>query len=69
LLLPNGKHYFLPNLNRAVKAGYAAKPVRICGGLEGSEIWVDGLNVKKGGSYMNVWSWEKQRQLYKGGGG
>ena len=69
LLLLNGKHYFLPNLNRAVKARYLAKKVRIRGGLEGSEIWVDSLDVKKGGSYINVWSWEKQQQLYKGGGG
>ena len=69
LLLPNGKHYFLPNLNRAIKARYVAKPVQISGDLDGHEIWVDRLDVKKGNKYTNVWSWQEQRELYKGGGG
>ena len=69
LLLSNGKHYFLPNLNRAIKARYVAKPVQISGELENHEIWVDRLDVKKGNKYKSVWSWEEQQQLYKGGGG
>lgn len=69
LLLPNGKHYFLPNLNRAIKARYVAKPVQISGDLENHEIWVDRLDVKKGNKYISVWSWEEQQELYKGGGG
>jgi hypothetical protein len=69
LLLPNGEHYFLPNLNRAIKARYVGKPIRISGELENHEIWVDSLDVKKGNTYRNVWSWEKQQEIYKGGGG
>ena len=69
LLLPNGDHYFLPNLNRAIKARYVGKPIRISGSVEDHEIWVDRLDVKKGATYSNVWSWEKQRELYKAGGG
>jgi hypothetical protein len=69
LLLPDGEHYFLPNLNRAIKARYVGKPVRISGELENHEIWVDSLDVKKGNAYGNVWSWEKQQEIYKGGGG
>ena len=69
LLLPNGKHYFLSNLNRAIKARYVAKPVQISGDLQDHSIWVDRLDVKKGTKYTNVWSWEKQQELYKGGGG
>jgi hypothetical protein len=69
LLLPNGEHYFLPNLNRAIKARYVAKPVRISGESKGHEIWVDLLDVKKDNKYINVWSWKKQQEMYKGGGG
>ena len=69
LLLPNGKHYFLPNLNRAIKARYVAKPVRISGDLQDHSIWVDRLDVKKGNKYTSVWSWKEQQELYKGGGG
>jgi len=69
LLLPNGNHYFLPNLNRAIKARYVGKPIRISGSAEDHEIWVDRLDVKKGATYSNVWSWDKQRELYKSGGG
>ena len=69
LLLPNGKHYFLPNLNRAIKARYVAKPVQISGDLQDHSIWVDRLDVKKGNKYTSVWSWKEQQELYKGGGG
>jgi hypothetical protein len=69
LLLPDGEHYFLPNLNRAIKARYVGIPVRISGELENHEIWVDSLDVKKGNAYGNVWSWEKQQELYKDDGG
>ena len=69
LLLPNGEHYFLPNLNRAIKARYVGKPVQISGNLENHEIWVDNLAVKKGNKYTSVWSWKEQQELYKGGGG
>ena len=69
LLLPNGNHYFLPNLNRAIKARYVAKSVRISGTVEDHEIWVDSLAVKKDSEYSTVWTWEKQQELYKGGGG
>lgn len=64
LLLSKGKHYFLPNLNRAVKARHVGEPVRISGKQEGHEIWVENLDVKKGNTYRNVWSWEEQQKLY-----
>jgi hypothetical protein len=69
LLLPNGEHYFLPNLNRAIKARYVAKPVRISGEVEDHGIWVNRLEVRKGNKYRGVWSWKEQQELYKGGGG
>ena len=69
LLLQDGSHYFLPNLDRAIKARYVAKDVRISGEVENHEVWVKRLDVKKRGKYVNVWSWEKQQELYKGGGG
>lgn len=69
LVLSNGDHYFLPNLNRAIKARYVGKPIRIEGELEDHGIWVNRLDVKKGATYANVWSWKRQQELYKGGGG
>ena len=69
LLLPSGEHYFLPNLNRAIKARYVAKPVRISGKVTDHEIWVKSLDVKMHDKYSTVWSWEKQQELYEGGGG
>ena len=69
LVSPDGEHYFLPNLNRAIKARYVTKSVRIQGKKEGHGIWVDRLDVKKNSKYQNVWSWEEQQEMYKGGGG
>jgi hypothetical protein len=69
LLLPSGEHHFLPNLNRAIKARHVGKPIRISGTIEDHYIWVDRLVVKMGTTYTNAWSWKKQQELYKGGGG
>lgn len=69
LLLPNDKHYFLPNLDRAIKARYVTKAVRISGEQEGDSIWVDSLEVKEGSKYRRVWSLKQQQEMYKGGGG
>lgn len=69
LVLPLGNHFFLPNLNRAIKARYVAKPVKITGKAEGNEIWVESLAVKKGKKYKTVWTLKEQEEMYKGGGG
>jgi hypothetical protein len=69
LFLPDGKHYFLPNLSRATKARFANQPVRVSGELEEHSIWVDTLEVKKDGKLTTVWSWKQQLEKYKGGGG
>jgi hypothetical protein len=61
--------FFLPNLNRAIKARYVTKSVRIQGKKEGHGIWVDRLDVKKNAKYQNVWSWKEQQEMYKSGGG
>ncbi len=66
LLLPDGEHYFLPNLDRAIKARYAGEHVRITGKLEGHGIWLETLEVKKEGDmYKRVWRWKDQRKLFK----
>ncbi|MDH3602656.1 MAG: hypothetical protein OEU26_23830 [Candidatus Tectomicrobia bacterium] len=66
LVRPDGEHYFLPNLDRVIKARYAGKHVRVIGKLKGHGIWVDTLEVKKDSSYRKVWRWTKQRELFKG---
>jgi hypothetical protein len=69
LAQPDGKHYFLPNLSRTTKARFANRSVRVSGDLEGHSIWADELQVKTDGKFSTVWSWKKQQELYKGGGG
>jgi hypothetical protein len=74
LLMPDGEHYFLLNLDRAIKAKYVTLPVRVLGKKQGQGIWVHTFEVKKGGKYKQVWSFEEQERLrreeqeiYRGG--
>lgn len=69
LVLPDGKHFFLPNLSRITKARYAYKAVRIHGEKGAHSIWVYTFEVKKGKGYKQVWSWDEQQKMYEGGGG
>jgi hypothetical protein len=65
LLLPDGDHYFLLNLDRAIKAKYVTLPVRVLGRIQGHGIWVHTFEVKKGGKYKQVWSFEEQQEIYR----
>ncbi len=69
LVVVGGKHYFLPNLSRMIKARHANKEVRVSGEKEDHEIWVKRLEVKRGQIYKSVWSWDEQRKLYESAGG
>jgi uncharacterized protein YjbK len=61
----------MPNLDRALKARYANKAVRVSGDVDKKNhyIWVDKLELKKRNTYQPIWSLEEQQELYKGGGG
>ncbi len=61
LLVSDGKHYYLPNLGRSIKARYAGKDVQITGKAKGESIIVNKLEVKEGSKYKLVWSIEKQK--------
>ena len=63
LLLPDGRHFILPNLDRGIKARYLTKDVRIRGKQEGTTIWVDQLLVKDGQQYKLVWDAERERKI------
>jgi hypothetical protein len=65
LLLPDGEHYFLFNLDRAIKAKYVTLPVRVLGRIQGHGIWVHTFEVKKSGQYKQVWSFEEQQRIYR----
>jgi hypothetical protein len=65
LLLPDGDHYFLLNLDRAIKAKYITLPVRVLGRIQGHGIWVHTFEVKKSGKYKQVWSFEEQQEIYR----
>jgi hypothetical protein len=71
LVLPDGIHYFMPNLSRALKARYTNKAVRVSGDVDRKNhyIWVDTVELKKRNTYQSVWSRKEQQELYKGGGG
>lgn len=62
LLASDGKYYYLPNLNRTIKARYVGKSVQITGKATGESIIVDKLEAKEGGKYKLVWSTEKQKR-------
>ena len=63
LLLPDGRHFVLPNLDRGIKTRYLTKEVRIIGKQEGTTIWVEQLLIKKGQRYRLVLDLEKQRKI------
>jgi hypothetical protein len=60
----DGKYYYLPNLNRNIKARYVGKDVQITGKAKGESIIVDKFKAKEGGNYKLVWSKEKQKKEY-----
>ena len=63
LLLPDGRHFVLPNLDRGIKARYLTKDVRIGGNQKGTTIWVEQIEVKEGQRYRLVWDLQKQRKI------
>jgi hypothetical protein len=60
LVLPDGKFFLLPNLSPLVKARHLTELVRIHGKQDGSNIWVENLEVKQNGGYKNAWNRERQ---------
>ncbi|MGD1975124.1 MAG: hypothetical protein PVH37_19085 [Desulfobacterales bacterium] len=60
LVLPDGKFFLLPNLSPLVKARHLTEIVRIQGKQDGSNIWVENLEVKQNGGYKNAWNRERQ---------
>jgi hypothetical protein len=67
-VLPNGEYYFMPNLNRSVKARHAYRTVRVHGELRIQELWVDRLvdiDEKKGGRAKTTWDWSAPEEFWK----
>lgn len=60
----DGKYYFITNLDRAIKARYALKMVRVEGTMSPkfNAINADEFWVQSGGDYNMVWSAEMQSQ-------
>jgi len=68
LVIPSGEYYFMPNLNRSVKARHAYKNVRVHGELRIQELWVDRLvdiDEKKGGRAKTTWDWSAPEEFWK----
>ena len=68
LVIPSGEYYFMPNLNRSVKARHAYKNVRVHGELRIQELWVDRLvdiDKKKGGRAKTTWDWSAQEDFWE----
>jgi hypothetical protein len=64
LLASDGKHYYLPNLNRSIKVRYVGKDVLVTGNVKGESIIVDRFEVKEGGKHKLVWSKGKQKREF-----
>ena len=68
LVIPSGEYYFMPNLNRSVKARHAYKNVRVHGELRRQELWVDrmvDIDKKKGGRAKTTWDWSAQEDFWE----
>ena len=68
LVIPSGEYYFMPNLNRSVKARHAYKNVRVHGELTRQELWVDKLvdiDKKKGGRAKTTWDWTAPEDFWE----
>ena len=68
LVIPSGEYYFMPNLNRSVKARHAYKNVRVHGELRIQELWVDRLvdiDKKKGGRAKTTWDWSAREDFWE----
>ena len=68
LVIPSGEYYFMPNLNRGVKARHAYKNVRVHGELRRQELWVDrmvDIDKKKGGRAKTTWDWSAQEDFWE----
>ena len=68
LVIPTGEYYFMPNLNRSVKARHAYKNVRVHGELRNQELWVDkmvDLDKKKGNRAKTTWDWSAQDEFWE----
>jgi hypothetical protein len=68
LVIPSGEYYFMPNLNRSVKARHAYKNVRVWGELRIQELWVDRLvdiDKKKGGRAKTTWDWSAREDFWE----
>ena len=69
LVIPSGEYYFMPNLNRGVKARHAYKNVRVHGELRRQELWVDKMvdidKKKGGGRAKTTWDWAAQDEFWE----
>ena len=68
LVIPSGEYYFMPNLNRSVKARHAYRTVRVHGELRRQELWVDrlvDLDKKKGGRAKPTWDWSAREDFWE----
>ena len=63
LLLPDGRHFVLPNLDRGIKTRYLTKDVRIRGKQKGTTLWVENLEVKEGQRYRLIWNFQEQKKM------
>jgi hypothetical protein len=63
LLLADGRHFVLPNLDRGIKTRYLTKDVRIRGKQKGTTLRVENLEVKEGQRYRLVWNFQEQKKM------
>ena len=59
LSVSDGNYYLLPNISRSLKTRYLNKPVRITGDLRGQALVVATIEVKRGGTFQEVWNWQE----------
>lgn len=63
----DGEYYFLPNVRRDTKVRYVLQEVQVSGDINEryNSVMVDELRVKRGGTWVTVWSPEMQRNAWQ----
>jgi hypothetical protein len=54
--MPDGKFYYVVNIDRAIKARHLNDDVRVTGSLNGNSMKADSLELKTDGKYVHIWS-------------
>jgi hypothetical protein len=61
---PNGKYYYVVNIDRETKLKFFHNTVRITGKLKDKNtLFASTVEIKKDDKFQNVWTWEEVKKM------